>query len=92
MDISEEASEELKKLMEKKGKRGWAVRLLVHSPSPNKYSYAMDFEKKPAKDDVVLERHGLKIFISKNHVASIEKDLVIKYDCREGGFRFVKRP
>src|SRR3989338_7362042 len=44
IDVTEEASQELKKLMETKGKKGWSVRILTHSPSPNKYAYAMDFD------------------------------------------------
>jgi len=90
LDVTEEAAKELKELMEKSGKRGWALRVLVHSPSPNKYSYAMDFEKRPAKDDIVMKNHDLKIFISKNHLDTI-KNLVLKFDRKDSGFRFEKR-
>ena len=90
VDISEEAAEELKKLMVGKNKKGWSVRLLIHSPSPNKYSYAMDFEKNPAKDDVVVKKHGLRIFVSKSHAQSIEKGLRIEFYKKEHGFKFVK--
>ena len=89
LDASKEAVEEFKKLLENKNKKGWAVRLIVHSPSPNQYSYAMDFEKKPAKDDIVIEKHGLKFFVSKTHLDTI-KNVKIDYDKEQGGFIFSK--
>jgi len=90
LEVTEEAAKELRGLMDKGGKKGWALRVLVHSPSPNKYSYAMDFEKRPAKDDIVMKKHDLKIFISKNHLDTI-KNIVLEFDRKDGGFRFEKR-
>ncbi len=89
LDVTEEAVEELKKLMENKGKKGWSVRVLVHSPSPNKHSYAMDFEKRPAKDDVIIKKHGLKFFVSKKHLDNI-KNIKLDFEKKENGFKFNK--
>ena len=89
LDITEEASAEMEKLMEKKSKKGWSIRVMTHSPSPNKYAYAIDFEKRPAKDDIVLEKHGLKFFVGKKHIDRI-KGLRIEFDKKENGFRFDK--
>jgi len=89
LDVTKEAAEEFKKLLEKKNKKGWAVRLLVHSPSPNKYSYAMDFEKRQGKDDLVIEKHGLRFFVSKNNLDTIN-NVKIEFDSKQNGFRFTK--
>src|SRR3989344_8431846 len=89
LDVTKEAAEEFKKLLEKKNKKGWAVRLLVHSPSPNKYSYGMEIEKNPAKDDVVVKKHGLKFFVAKRHAKEIE-GTKIGFDKKESGFKFSK--
>src|SRR3989344_5672873 len=89
LDVSEEAAEEFKKLLENKKKRGWAFRVLVHSPSPNKYSYGMEIEKNPAKDDIIVKKHGLKFFIARKHAKEIE-GTKIEFDKKEEGFKFSK--
>ena len=87
LDVTEEAVKEFKKLLEKKNKSDWSVRLLVHSPSPNKYAYAMDFEKNPGKDDIVIKKHGLKFFVSKAHLDTI-KNVKIGFNKGKSGFEF----
>ena len=87
--VSEEAAEEFKKLLKNKNKKGWAFRVLVHSPSPNKYSYGMEIEKNPAKDDIVVKKHGLKFFVAKRHAKEIE-GTKIEFDKKESGFKFSK--
>ena len=89
LDVSEEAAEEFNKLLENKKKKGWAFRVLVHSPSPNMYSYAMEIEKKPAKDDIIVKKHGLKFFVSKKHLKDIQ-GTKIDFDKKEQGFKFSK--
>ncbi len=87
IDLSEEAAEEFKKLLANKNKKGWAFRVLVHSPSPNKYAYGMEIEKNSTKDDIVVKKHGLKFFVAKKHAKEIE-GTKIEYDRREEGFKF----
>ena len=61
----------------------------MHSPSPNKYSYGMEIEKNPAKDDIVVKKHGLKFFVAKRHAKEIE-GTKIEFDKKESGFKFSK--
>ncbi len=89
LDVTEQAVHEFKKLLEKKNKKSWCVRLLVHSPSPNKYAYSMDFEKNPARDDIVIEKHGMKFFVAKKHLDTI-KNVKIGFDGIKKGFVFSK--
>ena len=88
LDVSQEAVKAFKDLIQRKGLKGHSIKVIVHSPSPNTYAYALDFEKKPGKDDLVLEKHGLKFFFSKNSVSMLK--VRIEYDQKEQGFRFEK--
>ena len=53
------------------------------------YSYAMEIEKKPAKDDIIVKKHGLKFFVSKKHLKDIQ-GTKIDFDKKEQGFKFSK--
>ena len=89
LHVSEESAEEFKKILVSKNKKGWSFRLLVHSPSPNVYSYGMEIEKKPAKEDIVVKKHDLKFFVSKKHLKEIQ-GTKIDFDKKENGFKFSK--
>lgn len=86
LDVTPKAVEAFKKLLKDKGLKGYQIRVIVHSPSPNIYSYALDFEKNPKKNDLILERYGLKFFFSKTHANML--GVRIEFDQKENGFKF----
>lgn len=90
--ITESAAKELKHMMEIKGKKGYGLRFGAHSPSPNQYAYNLEFEKKPdKKKDIVIEKEGFKIFVSKSDFPLLGGS-VIDYNEEGGGFKITKKP
>ncbi len=88
--VTEAAAKELKDMMKRKGKEGYGVRFGAHSPSPNQYAYNIDFEKKPKKsEDLVIEKFGLKFFVSKKDLPRV-RGSQIDYSEDEDGFKIDK--
>lgn len=63
--VSESAKEELKRVMQQKNKSGFGVRVGIVSSSCSTYTYNIDFERTPAASDIVIEKNGLKFFVSR---------------------------
>ena len=65
--------------MQADNKEKWGLRLLVTPGGCAGYEYGMDFEEKSGNDDIVLEQHGLKVFVDKESaslIAGTEIDFV----------------
>ncbi len=62
--ITEFAAKKIIELMKGQHKEGQGLRVEVARGGCAGYTYNMDFESKPAPDDMVFEEHGLRIFVA----------------------------
>jgi iron-sulfur cluster assembly accessory protein len=75
--LSGKAAEKILEIAKKDKKEGFGLKLYVFPGGCSGYQYGMDFEEKPKETDIVIEQHGLKLFIEKKSLdfvkgASIE--------------------
>ncbi len=84
--ITQRAIEEIKKMMESKGLKDYSLRFSIEKAGHVSYVYNMDFEKKPTKNEIVIEESGLKIFIPKTNM-NLLKGCRIEYLEDQGGFK-----
>lgn len=65
INISDTAAKKIQELAKKYKKPGYGLRLAVTSGGCAGFSYAMDLEKSPSKDDIVIEHKKVKVFLTK---------------------------
>ena len=90
LTVTPSAANEFKKVMAGKGKAGHAIRFGIVSSGCANYTYNIDFEKKPANEDLVLNIDGLKFFVAKKSLRLIEGSK-IDYIEKDGGM-FITNP
>lgn len=61
--LTPKAASVIKKLLESQNKSKYGLRFGIARGGCSGYQYLMDFEENPKKEDTVLEREGVKIFI-----------------------------
>ncbi len=66
LTISDAAAEKGKQILTAEGKADWGLRVYMAGSSCCGPSFGMDINEHPSKDDEVIEKNGLKIFIEKN--------------------------
>lgn len=86
--ITPRAIQKIKELMESKGLTGYGLRFSIEKAGHVSYVYNMDFEKKPTKDEIVIEENSLKIFIPKGNLKLLE-GCRIEYIEADGGFKII---
>lgn len=87
--LTQKAAEKLKYLMSQQGKNGYGLRVKVVPGGCAGYSYAMDIDKKPLKEDKVFNFFDVKVFVdekSLQRLAGTEIDYV--ETLQESGFKF----
>ena len=90
LSLSESAAEQLKKLMNRDGRNGSALRIGVTDGGCSGYSYKLDFDREQRAEDIVLERSGITIYVDRGsapYLAGMTVDFVS--GLYGGGFRFV---
>lgn len=63
MTVTPAAVREAKRLLEKEGKQGHALRLLVKGGGCSGLSYDLEFDAGPREKDLVFEHDGLKVVV-----------------------------
>lgn len=66
LTISDVAAEKGKQMLTAKGKTDWGLRVYMAESSCCGPSFGMDINEHPSKDDKIIEKNGLKVFIDKN--------------------------
>jgi iron-sulfur cluster assembly accessory protein len=64
--ISDEAIEKAKQILTVEKKQEWGLRIYVAGSSCCGPSFGMDLLENPMKDDQVVEKNGLRLFLEKN--------------------------
>ena len=86
LTITPLAAERIKSIMASKGMGDYSLKFGIVSAGCATYVYDMDFEKKPTKDEVVIEENGVRVFIAKKSLPLIE-GCKIDYIQSAGGFK-----
>jgi iron-sulfur cluster assembly accessory protein len=79
LNVTKLAAEKILELAKKENMEGYGLRFAVIPGGCSGFQYGMNFEKEAAKDDVVFEENGVKIFIdaeSLNFVKGVKIDYV----------------
>jgi len=89
VSLTEKAAEMVKAAMAKEKVVGFGLRVSVVGGGCSGFQYQMAFEETAAADDLVLEQHGVRIFvdaISQEHLAGVTVDYVT--GLHGAGFKF----
>lgn len=86
--LTQNAAQKIKALLEKSNQQGYGLRVQVMPGGCSGFVYQMNFEKAPAKDDVVVEDKSVKLFIDKESM-DLLKGSEIDYldDLNQSGFK-----
>lgn len=63
VEVTLSAVSKLKELMKKENKEGFGLRVRVVPGGCSGFSYELDFEKQPEKEDLVYDKNEIKVFI-----------------------------
>ncbi|MFH1978419.1 MAG: iron-sulfur cluster assembly accessory protein [Candidatus Aenigmatarchaeota archaeon] len=87
--LTAKAAEKLKVLLKEQGKEEYGIRLGVLAGGCAGNTYDMDFEKEPADNDIVIEAHGLRLFVSPESMELL-KGIEVDYveTLQQSGFKF----
>ena len=66
LTISDVAAVKGKQMLTAEGKADWGLRVYMAESSCCGPSFGMDINEHPSKDDKIIEKNGLKVFIDKN--------------------------
>ncbi len=81
LDITPKAAEKIKELSIKNGKPNAALRVRIVAGGCAGMQYKMDFAEVPAKDDSILEAHGVKLYVDPKSGLFLQGS---KFDYAEG--------
>lgn len=86
--VTEAAVQKINALMKLEKKEGYGLRFQVLPGGCSGYQYGLDFEEKAAEEDVVIEAHGLKVFIDPESLQML-KGVKLDYveSLQGGGFK-----
>ena len=86
LNVSDNAAEKIKALMEQENKQG--LRISVQPGGCSGYKYGMELEDKSTEDDVIVEEKGIKIFVDKKSMQKLNGSNVDYVDSLQGaGFK-----
>jgi len=86
--LTDQGAKKVTDIMKEQKKEGYGLKISVIRGGCAGYTYNMDFEKEPEKDDNVIESKGVKMFIDKKS-AEFLKGTSIDYveSLQESGFK-----
>ena len=86
--VTEKAAAKLKEFAKAEGKEGYGFRIEVVPGGCSGYSYSMDFDNAAKDGDIVLTKHGMKVFMSKDSLDMLNGATVEYVDGLHGsGFK-----
>jgi iron-sulfur cluster assembly protein len=90
--ITDVAVQELKRVLVRKGNPDLALRVFVSPGGCSGLSYGMAFEDSPGDDDLVVEKHGVKLVVDEVSLMYIEGSEIDYVDQLMGGGFTVYNP
>ena len=86
VSVTSLAAEKIKEMMASKGLKDYALKFSIQSAGCSAYIYDMDFEKKPTRNEIVVEDNGVKILVNKKSLKLLD-GTEIDYVPQSGGFK-----
>ena len=87
--LTENAIEQVKKLLARDRRDGYALRVAVTDGGCSGFSYKLDFDKEQKPGDKVLEQGGVKVYIDSASVAFLAGTVIdFASGLYGGGFKF----
>ena len=87
ISVTEAAAEQIRKVIEEHGWDGYGLRFGLKDGGCSGYVYDIDFEAAPADGDLVVEAHGVRVFVPALQVPMLEGTVVgYKKDAFQEGF------
>ncbi len=69
--LTERAADHFKSILEKDGKKGWALRFTDKPGGCGGFEYVLDFSEKALEDDTVFTSHGVKIHVRRSKLTRL---------------------
>ncbi|MEW6054147.1 MAG: iron-sulfur cluster assembly accessory protein [Nitrospirota bacterium] len=89
MTITDKAAEKAKAVLANEGKADWGIKIFVAGQSCCGPSYGLDLQEKKMPHDEVVEKNGLRIYMDKQTLDTLEGRELDYYVGEEGeGFIF----
>lgn len=86
INVTKKAAEKIKALIKQEKKNG--LRISVMPGGCSGYQYGMELDDKATADDIIVEEHGIKIFIDKESIKKLNGSEVDYIDSLQGaGFK-----
>ncbi len=70
--ISDTAADKAKEILKVEGKEGWGLRIFVQGSGCCGPSFGLDINETASDGDQTIEKNGLKVFVDKDAVASLD--------------------
>ncbi len=80
------AAQKIREMMASKGLKDYSLKFSIQSAGCAAYIYDMDFEKKPTRNEIVVEDNGVKVLVNKKSLKLLE-GTQIDYIPSSGGFK-----
>jgi iron-sulfur cluster assembly protein len=90
--LTEKAAKKLVELMAAEQKQGYGLRVQVVPGGCSGFSYGLDFDNKANKDDTVLDRHGVKVYIDAESMSQLTGATIDYVDGLQGSGFKVENP
>ena len=86
--LTKKAAEKIVEFAKSDKKEGYGLKLFVVPGGCSGFQYGLDFAKTPEKTDVVLEQHGVKLFIDKDSLDLLRGSKIDFIETQQGtGFK-----
>ncbi|MCI4347030.1 MAG: iron-sulfur cluster assembly accessory protein [Thermoplasmata archaeon] len=72
VDVTPSAYEQVRRILEREGKSGQALRLFVQGGGCSGLTYGMTFDKPETGDDVAYEKDGFKVVVDRSSAPLLE--------------------
>ena len=92
LGITEAAAGRVRSLAEREGRAEPVLRLRVTAGGCSGFSYNLSLEDAPAEDDVVVDRHGIRVLVDPRSVPIVRGSTLDFSDALLGGGLKVRNP
>jgi len=86
--LTKKAAEKILEISKQEKKEGNGLKLFVFPGGCAGFQYGMDFEESPEKTDIIVEQHGVKLFVDKDSIDFLKGTKIDYVDSLKGsGFK-----
>ena len=86
--LTKKAAEKILEFAKHEKKKDFGLKLYVFPGGCSGFQYGMDFEERPEKTDVVMEQHGVKLFVDSDSIDFLKGATIDFIDSMHGsGFK-----